>query len=392
MLSTEENEQLTHVGPGTPMGELLRRYWQPVGCTERVTKKPQRVKVMGEEFVLYRGESGAPVLMQLRCAHRSLALDYGRVEGDSLRCSYHGWLYDKSGQCLAQPAEPERSSFKDKIKLKSYPTQEISGLVFAYLRPDRAPLLPLYDILRMNEGVKVIHVQNINANWLNHVENILDTAHLTWLHGYTLPSYHERRAVYRWDRKDYGLDNVSIWDGVDEPHISCYAFPNINRFSANAVEKGGELVRSMIYRVPIDDASTLLYFIRYYPSEKRSLATHVRTNKVGEYAPLAADWWGINFNDQDRMAAEQQGAIADRTSEHLGASDRGIIMMRQMLRESLSAIAAGTDPHCLIRDPAKQIVDFAQKPTLSGNNPDNADVVYDLALRDEKERAAARAS
>src|SRR3990167_8027247 len=129
MLSHEENELFTRVGPGTSMGEMLRRYWLPVGCSEYVTKKPQRIKVLGEEFVLYRGESGGAALMQLRCAHRSLALDYGRVEGDCLRCPYHGWLYDRTGQCLEQPAETEGSSFKDKIKLKSYKVHEFSGLV-----------------------------------------------------------------------------------------------------------------------------------------------------------------------------------------------------------------------------------------------------------------------
>jgi 5,5'-dehydrodivanillate O-demethylase len=146
------------------------------------------------------------------------------------------------------------------------------------------------------------------------------------------------------------------------------------------MERGGELTRSMIYRVPVDDSSTLLYFLRFAPSEKRSFTTHRRVNKLGEYAPLESDWWGINFNDQDRMAAEQQGTIADRPNEHLGASDRGIIMMRQMLRESLQAIAEGRDPHCVIRDPAKQVVEFAHKPTLAGNNPGDPEVVYDPAV------------
>ena len=100
MLTAEENELLTRIGPGTPMGEVLRRYWHPVGCSEWVTKKPQRIKVLGEELVLYRGESGRTALMQLRCAHRSVALDYRRVEGDCIRCPYHGWLYDATGQCL----------------------------------------------------------------------------------------------------------------------------------------------------------------------------------------------------------------------------------------------------------------------------------------------------
>jgi 5,5'-dehydrodivanillate O-demethylase oxygenase subunit len=383
MLSLEDNKLFTQVSPGTPMGELLRRYWQPVGCTEGVTKKPQHVKVMGEELVLYRGESGAPVLMQLRCAHRSLALDYGRVEGDSLRCPYHGWLYDKSGQCLAQPAEPEGSGFKDKIKLKSYPTQELSGIVYGYLGPAPAPLLPLYDALRRDDGVKTLHVQNVNCNWLNHVENILDTAHLSWLHGYTAPSYAKTELTYRWDRKEYGIDNVSIYESMNHPHISCYCFPNLNRFNARAVEKGGELVRSMIYRVPIDNESTLLYTIRFYPSEKRSFRTTRSVNNLGAYAKLEADWWGINFYDQDRMAAEQQGFVADRPNEHLGVSDRGIIMMRQMLRESLAAVAAGKDPVAIIRDPAKQSVDLAENPALAGQDPNDPNVINDPGLKPE---------
>src|SRR5262252_4955090 len=142
MLSAEENELFTSIGPGTPMGTLLRHYWHPVGVSKFVTSKPQAVKVLGEELVLYRGQSGKTVLMQRRCAHRSLALDYGRVEGDALRCPYHGWLYGANGQCLAQPAEPEGSAFKEKVQMTVYPTQEYSGLVWGYMGPQPAPLLP----------------------------------------------------------------------------------------------------------------------------------------------------------------------------------------------------------------------------------------------------------
>ncbi len=153
MLSREENELFTKVGPSTKMGEVLRRYWHPVGASQWVAAKPQRVKVLGEELLLYRGSSG-PVLMQLRCAHRSLALDHGRVEGDCIRCPYHGWLYDQAGQCLDQPAEPEGSSFKEKVRLKAYKVQEAGGIVFGYLGPEPAPLLPLYDLLTVEDGVK----------------------------------------------------------------------------------------------------------------------------------------------------------------------------------------------------------------------------------------------
>jgi len=373
MLSREENERFTKIGPGTPMGELLRRYWHPVGCSEFVTGKPRRVKVLGEELVLYRGASGTPVLMQLRCAHRSLALDYGRIEGDGIRCAYHGWLYDKTGQCLAQPAEPEGSAFKEKIRLKSYQVQEFSGIIFGYMGPDPAPLLPLYDVLRMADGVKEVQVQNVNANWFNHVENIVDISHLAWLHGYTFPAYGGRKVTYHWERTEFGANNVMLVEGIDDTHVSCYGFPTVNRFSLPPVDPNGELVRSMIYRVPADDSSTLLYFIRFYPSDRRSFHTSSREVKLGEYAPLASDWWGIDVNDQDRMAVEQQGVIADRPNEHLGVSDGGIIQLRQMMRESLAALEQGNDPLCLIRDPAKQVVDFPQKSSMMQQKQADAD-------------------
>ena len=382
MLRREENELLTSVGAGTPMGEMLRRYWHPVGCSEEVTNKPRRTKVLGEELLLYRTESGEAVLMQLRCAHRSLALDYGRIEGDGIRCPYHGWLYDKSGQCLEQPAEPDGSSFPAKIKLKTYRTQEVSGLVFGYMGPGPAPLLPLYDVLRWNHGVKNILVQYVHANWMNQIENIVDISHLAWLHGYTFPAYGARKVTYHWERKDYGANNVMRIDGIDgidDTHISCYAFPNANRFSLPPVDASGELVRSMIYRVPVDDALTQMYFLRFYPSENHSLHVARRDTKLGEYTPLEGDWWGIDVNDQDRMAVEQQGVIADRENEHLGVSDGGIIEMRRMMQESLDAVAQGKDPLCIIRDAADQQIDFPQKSSMMEQKQEDVDYARDLA-------------
>ena len=379
MLRREENELLTSVGAGTPMGEMLRRYWHPVGCSEEVTNKPRRTKVLGEELLLYRTESGEAVLMQLRCAHRSLALDYGRIEGDGIRCPYHGWLYDKSGQCLEQPAEPDGSSFHAKIKLKTYRTQEVSGLVFGYMGPGPAPLLPLYDVLRWNHGVKNILVQYVHANWMNQIENIVDISHLAWLHGYTFPAYGARKVTYHWERKDYGANNVMRIDGIDDTHISCYAFPNANRLALPPVDASGELVRSMIYRVPVDDALTQMYFLRFYPSENHSLHVARRDTKLGEYTPLEGDWWGIDVNDQDRMAVEQQGVIADRENEHLGVSDGGIIEMRRMMQESLDAVAQGKDPLCIIRDAADQQIDFPQKSSMMEQKQEDVDYARDLA-------------
>jgi len=371
MLSQEDNTLFTQVGPGTPMGEMLRRYWQPVQCAEFVTSKPQRLKILGEELLIYRGTSGKIVLTQLRCVHRSLAMDFGRVEGDSIRCPYHGWLYDETGQCIAQPAEPEGSGFKEKVKLKTYPTQEESGLVFAYLGPQPAPVLPLYDVMLETNGAKGVAMRNVNANWLNAIENIVDISHLAWLHGYTFPAYGAKKVTYHWDRKEYGLDNVMDVEGIDDTHISCYAFPNVNRFSAPPAEKGGPLVKSMIFRVPMDDSSTMQFYLRFYESDKTSINYQRKEEKLGVYRKLADDWWGIDVGDQDRMAVEQQGTIADRPNEHLGVSDGGIIMQRKMLRESLELIAEGKDPLCIIRDPEKQKIIFPQKSSMMEQRQDH---------------------
>jgi 5,5'-dehydrodivanillate O-demethylase len=375
MLSHEENKLFTSVGAGTPMGELLRRYWHPVGVSEQITSKPKRIKVLGEELMLYRGAGGQAVMMQLRCAHRSLALDYGRVEGDSIRCPYHGWLYDQTGQCTAQPAEPEGSEFKEKIKLKSYPVQEFSGLVFGYMGPLPAPLLPLFDVLRMEEGVKAVQIRLVNANYFNHVENILDISHLAWLHGYAYPSYGGKKVTYHWEPQSYGVDNVMMIDGLpsDDEHISCYGFPLTNRFSVSPVEPGGAQVQSVLYRVPIDDTETKLFFVRFYPSNKRTRTVMERNDKLGEYKQLAEDWWGIDVSDQDRMAIEQQGVVADRPNEHLGVSDGGIILMRKMMRDALAAVKDGKDPFGVIRDPAKQNVDFRQKAAAMNVRRDSGD-------------------
>jgi 5,5'-dehydrodivanillate O-demethylase len=353
MLSKEENERLTRVGPGTPMGELLRRYWWPVGFSALLTKKPQRVKLLGEEFVLYRGEDGQPGLMDLRCAHRGVALDYGRVEGTCLRCPYHGWLYDRSGQCVEQPAEPEGSTFKDRIRLRAFPTQELSGLVFAYLGPAPAPRLPRYDILCRDDGAKWVRGNLVHANWFQHVENIVDISHLAWLHGARLPRYGAKRLHYEWQRTRWGVNNVMRIEGIAQTHVSCYAFPTVNRFTLPPVEGSRELVQALIYRVPVDDETTLLYFVRFYPSPERSFTTvGLQPKELGVYQPDESDWWGIDFSDQDRMAVEQQGTVCNRPAEHLGATDGGIILVRQMMREALAAVAAGRDPLGVIRDEA----------------------------------------
>jgi 5,5'-dehydrodivanillate O-demethylase oxygenase subunit len=206
MLTAEENELLTRIGQGTPMGEGAA----PLLASGRLFGMGHDQAAAHQDAergadALSRAE---PALMQLRCAHRSVALDYGRVKGDCIRCPYHGWLYDATGQCLEQPAEPAGSRYKDEIRMRAYPTQEMGGLVFGYMGPEPAPLLPLYDLLRREDGVKMIQVGNVSANWMNHVDNIVDISHLTWLHGYTFPAYGGKRVTYHWERTESGADRL----------------------------------------------------------------------------------------------------------------------------------------------------------------------------------------
>lgn len=386
MLTQEENDRYARVGPGTPMGNLLRRYWHPVGCSSLVTSKPQRIRVLGEDLVLYRGASGKPVVMELRCAHRNVALDYGRVEGDSIRCPYHGWLYDHSGQCTAMPAEPEGDQNHEKVRLKAYPTEEVSGLIFAYMGPDPIPVLPLYDVLRMTGGSKAIRSYPIHANWFQGVENILDVSHFSWLHGYTFPVFSAKRVEYRIERADYGME-ISVGLPGGPLDTGPYYFPAHNRFALPDAEG---MTQVLFYRVPVDDYSHENYMVAFRPSDDPSAqdsdvvpAVRFETS-VGEYLPLEGDWWGIDLGDQDRMAMEQQGPISDRTREHLVSSDVGIVRMRRLMREAMEAVERGEDPIGVIRDPAKQNVEVEQRMGLVTDMQGDADYSVGLFANGEK--------
>src|SRR5438309_3590171 len=167
MLTAQENELLTRIGPGTPGGDLIRRYWQPAALSEeRSVNAPLPIRLLGEDLVLFRDADGQPGLLAIHCSHRGADLSYGRLEDGGLRCIYHGWLYDRNGRCLEQPGEPAGSTFHERIHQTAYPCLERAGVIFAYLGPGEPPLLPDYEFLTVADENRFVSKLFSECNYL----------------------------------------------------------------------------------------------------------------------------------------------------------------------------------------------------------------------------------
>jgi len=226
----EQNERLTQIGPGTLMGNLLRCYWQPIGVTLDLDENPvKRVRIFGEDLTLYRDRSGSYGLIGPRCLHRGVALDRGVPDECGLRCCYHGWVYDATGQCIEQPFEdtvsPE-ARYKDRIKIAGYPVQELGGMLWAYLGPLPAPLLPRWDLLVEPDLDREVIVYPLPCNWLQCIDNSFDPVHFEWLHGvfgnYELAKngqppamVHAKHLKIAFDVWTYGVMKRRLLEGED---------------------------------------------------------------------------------------------------------------------------------------------------------------------------------
>jgi len=370
MLTREENERLSSVSAGTPVGQILRRYWHPVAsASELAHNETKFVKILGEELVLFKDRQGRPGLIGAYCAHRRANLAYGIAEDDGLRCPYHGWKYDRSGRCLEQPFEetvrPE-GTLKDKIQLPAYSVQELGGLIFAYLGPKPEPLVPRWDLLVEKNVWREIGYTVTPCNWLQTVENILDPVHVEWLHGVfrNYAAEHSGRMERRrkrirhlkiaFDLAEYGIIKRRLLEGeteeADDWKIGHWlVFPNI--------QKGPDMLR---FRVPVDDAQTAQWYFSIHP------LTDGETQRLEEIplyempSPLLNDRgqpeWHLLDGDvdiQDNAIFASQGVLYDRTQETTGDSDRGVIMYRHLLDRQIEIMEAGKDPLNVFRDPAK---------------------------------------
>jgi 5,5'-dehydrodivanillate O-demethylase len=372
MMSSEENERITRVGPGTPMGELLRRYWHPIAGLAELQEHPTKlVKILGESLVLYRDRKGKIGLIGDTCAHRRVALIYGIPEEDGLRCPYHGWKYDREGRCTEMPAEPPGSVFTEKVRIAAYPVEELGGLIFAYLGPKPVPLLPRWDLLVVDGALREAGWTVIPCNWMQCMENSLDPIHVEWLHGHFDSYVMERleqpelkRKIFRhekvgFDLFEHGIIKRRVVEGGSEADDDWKAghptlFPNILRSGLSASDA------SLQFRVPMDDTHT--YHVVYKVWSPGSSVRVPTQEKIPYFqVPLpelddnGQPQWSLidNNNGQDMLMWYTQGAVADRSEEKLGESDKGIILYRKMIKDQLEKIRGGEDPINVFRDPAK---------------------------------------
>ena len=361
MLNTERNHILTRVGPGTPMGNLLRRYWMPVAGVAEFDLQPiKTLRLMGEDLVLYKDLTGNYGLVDRRCPHRRADLAYGFVEPCGLRCNYHGWMFNGSGQCIEQPFEDianPQANYKDSIRIKSYPVQCKAGMVWTYMGPLPAPELPDWEPFSWSNGFAQVVISELPCNWLQCQENSIDPVHFEWMHsnwklrqsGATSP-YAPAHIKVAFDDFEFGL----IYKRVRQDTTEADAMWTVGRVCL--WPNGFFLGDHFEWRIPMDDENTLSItwaFTRVPRESEPYVQSHIPTWHGPITEPVTGNWISSHVMNQDFVAWVGQGRIADRSEENLGTSDGGVVMLRKRLFEDLKAIEAGRDPRALIRDPAR---------------------------------------
>lgn len=385
MLKREENEKLTRTGAGTPMGRILRDYWQPAALVSEIDgQRPAKaIRLLGEDLVLFRRGTGGWALVSRFCAHRGVDLAYGRLEDGGIRCLYHGWLYGPDGQCLEQPAEPPNSRFHEKVRISGYPCRERNGIVFAYLGEGVPPPFPAYDCFEAPEEYAFAFKGLWECNWLQGLEGGLDPSHVSFLHRFLKED--PRETYGQQFSEEVGGTGTRLSELVaghfrpdieveDAPHglrvfatrrltqtathvrVTNYTFPN-----AFTVPIGNTKVFTQ-WHVPVDDTRHYWYMIYYdfaRPVDKETLlrqrldgvtlpdyrSVRNKSNHWGydpaEQRELTYTGMGFDINVHDQFAVESMGPVQDRTRERLGVSDRAVIATRRLLLNALASRADG---------------------------------------------------
>jgi phenylpropionate dioxygenase-like ring-hydroxylating dioxygenase large terminal subunit len=388
MLRAEENERLVRVGPGTPAGELFRRYWQPAALSTELAERdgpPVRVRLLGEDLVAFRASDGRVGLVDAYCRHRRAPLFFGRNEDCGLRCVYHGWKFDVTGKCVDMPSEPADSPLKEGATLKAYPTCERGGVVWAYLGPTALrPGEPDFEWTRAPASHRTISKSFEAANYLQALEGGLDTTHVSFLHNNKLgdrSNYFVRDGAPKIEvfETPYGYNYVSHRKFDDERNfVRLYQYimpfqqmrPNIVFSNVNNDAKVPRYDGHIW--VPLDDETTHVYNFMCGSDANCALdPDYVETIEAGygrgrdDYvtgtfrlkASLENDYFidrqmqktqtftGIKgINTQDMATQEGMGPVVDRSREYLGTSDRAIVVMRKLLLDATAAVERGESP------------------------------------------------
>src|SRR5262245_30552171 len=353
------DDELTRVGPGTPCGEYLRRFWQPVAFTRELKDVPLRVRIMSEDLVVFRDRASRVGILQLHCAHRGTSLEYGLISERGIRCCYHGWMFDVDGRILETPGEPVSSTLKDRLCQGAYPAREFGGLVFAYMGPPgEIPAFPVYDTFDL-PGYTLMPAAKfaLPCNWLQIKDNAMDPVHTSFLHaissGYQFTPAFGALAELDWEETPYGMMYIAtrrigdlVWVRVAD-----FMAPNVHQFTREFEDATREkpASRPVVIRwaVPIDD-------------------THTWNMELAQVDPA----WGLTpeqigspgfgqsdnrpYAERQRLPADYDGQASQRdiavhALEHLTSTDRGVIMFRKIVREGIRAVATGRDPRCLLR-------------------------------------------
>lgn len=352
-------EDFNSIGPGTLAGRFLRSFWQPIHIAEKVPQgRAVPVRIMGEEFTLYRGTSGMH-LVGARCPHRGVALSTGRIEGDNLRCFYHGWLYRSDGQCLEQPAEIR--CFADKIRIPAYPTREYAGLVFAFLGEGEPPAFPTFDILEGSDGF--IERKELYRPWpyFTQIENSIDETHFNFAHQkskFAKIGMNDAVPELSYEETEYGFVRIGKrGDVIRQSHV---IMPNCNLTALYEYDAGW--VEHLTWRVPIDDETHVAFTADFVHKTGRE-AEEYRQQRAAKRKALEGQESGVSLIErivrgelhvddvpqdrldlvfiQDGVACVAQGRNRDRGTDVLGVSDRHVELMRTLWTRELRAIRDG---------------------------------------------------
>ena len=373
-MTKEQNETMTRVGPGTPMGDLLRRYWWPVGVSKDLQGKPTLIRILGEDLVLFRDGMGRVGLLEPICAHRRANLCLGNIDSQGLRCRYHGWLYDINGKVLHTPGEPSGSKFHETISHLSYPAQELGGLVFAYLGPKPAPLLPRFDFIA-GEGEHYANIVGFaNCNWLQCVENGMDPLHVSFTHQGGFADLQDEPEM-KFEHTEWGIVHKA-WRFLPKNGMYNYREHHLLMPGISAGGSGGRRMEGAggtpptgaRWSVPIDDTHTMNVRVAYKPADN-----------PGRYSksPIDVAWQPIKIEPfkeykespnsprlgydlpavvttEDAIVMDSMPAISDRERENLlPVGDEGMRLLRALYWQALEAVRTGGDPPATIRDEAK---------------------------------------